>query len=236
MSKETFDTRPFLILCEGVSDKHFFDRLIAKRQIENCFQVKFPHRGDDKTGGRSKFGAWLDVVADSEDFLTNIRAVLVVSDNDDASSFTEVKKSLEKAEKFSIPANVREVAQSTDLPALVILMVPIDSFGNLESLCLSAAYKKWPIKHSVDNFTNATDAKNLKSGKLSKMQLQCVIAATCAERPDAGFVGHWRTAEKFHIPLDESLFDEIVNFLKGFKAMVEAATSSSPPAVAARSA
>jgi hypothetical protein len=77
-----FDARPFLILCEGEGDKRFFDQLISKRRIENAFQVRFPDRQGDPSGGNSKFGPWLDVASKLMDFKRNIRAILVVSDND----------------------------------------------------------------------------------------------------------------------------------------------------------
>src|SRR5713101_7357263 len=99
MTTAPFDERPFVLLCEGDSDKRFFDRLIAKRGIENSFQVRFPHRGNDKRAGRSRFGTWIDLAVQSEDFIRNIRAVLVVSDNDDdpQSSLREVQMAMKNA-------------------------------------------------------------------------------------------------------------------------------------------
>jgi hypothetical protein len=238
MTTAPLDTRPFLILCEGESDKRFFDQLIEKRGIENCFQVRFPSQGDDKRAGRSKFGRWLDLVSDTEDFIQNIQAVLIVSDNDEnpKGSFEEVIKSLQEASSFKLPTKEREVMLSQDAPALAILMLPLDAQGNLEGLCLAAAYTKWPIKEAVDNFTSATSAKNWSAGKKSKMQLQCIIAATCASRPDAGFVGHWRDKKEFHVPLEDPTFDGIAEFLKNFRAMLKSASADPAAVPATRSA
>jgi hypothetical protein len=235
-----FDERPFLILCEGESDKRFFDKLIEKRKIENSFQVYFPSRGNDKRAGRSKFGTWLDVASVSEEFIENIKAVLIVSDNDSepAKSLEELKEALKSAPAFAIPNKAQEVAApQRDVPPLVILMVPIGGVGGLETLCLTAAYEKWPLKTAVDTFMSETAARNWTVGKQSKMQLQCVIAATCAPRPDAGFVGHWWERDEYHIPLDHPIFDGIAEFLGNFRGMIESASGPSVNAAsAARSA
>jgi Protein of unknown function (DUF3226) len=236
MTARAFDKRPFLLLCEGESDKRFFDRLIENRQIENSFQVWFPHRGNDRGGGRSKFGAWLDIAADAEEFIEYVKAVLVVSDNDSdpEKSFAEVLASLKEAPAFPVPKKEREVAYVSGAPPLVVLMLPIGKKGALETLCLEAAYKKWPIKPAVDGFALATAANSWSIGKQSKMKLQCVIAATCEPRPDAGFVGHWWEKNDFHIPLDHPIFDDIADFLKGFRSMIEGSTAPEVNAAAAR--
>jgi hypothetical protein len=83
--------RPWLILCEGESDKRFLQGLIDVRGLPQEFQVEHPGIEGD-SGGRSKFGAFLRGISTSESFIENVRAVLVVSDNDDvpADSFREV--------------------------------------------------------------------------------------------------------------------------------------------------
>lgn len=219
-----FDERPWLILCEGETDKRFLDRLITNRGIENSFQVRFPHRGGkDKRAGRSRFGPWLGVAYENQDFRNNVRAVLVVSDNDTdpAVSLTEVRDSLKESDGFPIPDNAREIARKDGFPPLAVLMIPNGSPGGLETVCVSAAYSRFPIKGPVDTFMNSTAAAGWSAGKQSKMQLQSIIAATCATRPDAGFSGHWWENEQYHIPLDHQAFDDIANFLSGFRAMVE---------------
>jgi hypothetical protein len=221
-----FDERPWLILCEGETDKRFFDRLITKREIENAFQVRFPHRGGkDKRAGRSRFGPWLSVAYENQDFIDNVRAVLVVSDNDTdpAASLIEVKVSLMESDGFPIPDNPREVARKADFPALVIMMIPHGALGGLETLCVSAAYSKFPVQAAVETFADNTPAVGWTVGKQSKMKLQSIIAASCATRPDAGFSGHWWENEQYHIPLEHPVFDDIADFLTGFRALIEAA-------------
>jgi hypothetical protein len=219
-----FDERPCLILCEGETDKRFLDRLITQREIPNEFQVKFPTRGTDNRGGRSKFGPWLSAAYESADFEQHVRAVLIVSDNDTdpAASLQEVKDSLTKSDGFPIPGAEREVARKDGFPPVAILMIPHGAQGGLETLCVTAAYSKWPdLEQPVEAFMASTPAANWSPGKQSKMKLQSIIATSCSPRPDAGFSGHWWEIDQYHIPLDHDQFDEIADFLRGFRAMVE---------------
>lgn len=220
-----FDERPWLVLCEGETDKRFLDRLIALRGIPDEFQIKFPSRSGDNRGGRSKFGPWLSVAYENSDFEKHVRAVLIVSDNDTdpAASLDEVKESLKNSDGFPIPGAAREVARKEKYPAVVILMIPHDIQGGLETLCVTAAYTKWPqLQQPVETFAASTPAANWTPGKQSKMKLQSIIATSCAPRPDAGFSGHWWEKDEYHVPLDHAQFDDIANFLSNFRALIEA--------------
>jgi hypothetical protein len=219
MTKEySFDARPWLILCEGESDKRFLDNLIVARGIPNSFQIRFPDRGRVGCGGRSEFGPWLALVREtSELFNKNIRSVLIVSDNDQdpVASLEAVKASLAKAVGFPVPDTERVIAKADTYPDIVVLMLPHGEPGTLETLCLRAAYDKWAAtKAPLDAFVGGTAAKGWHIGKQSKMRLQSLIAATCEARPDAGFAGLWRENEKFHIPLKSAAFDDISDFLQ----------------------
>jgi hypothetical protein len=221
-----FDSRPYLILCEGETDKRFIDQLITARDITKDFQVRFPSRGTDNSGGRSKFGSWLDLAKEIPGW-ENIKGILIVSDNDDdvAGSFQEVRASLADAPGFPIPDAEREVATVVGFPPLVVYMLPTGTIGSLETLCLDAAYRKWPeIKTPLDHYVNAM---NINAWPLinrrSKMKLQTVIATTCLPRPDAGFSGHWREDDQYHLPLQDFAFDDLEFFLEGFRQLINPA-------------
>lgn len=221
--------RPWLILCEGESDKRFLDRLIAVRNIGNQFHVRFPDRGDG-SGGRSKFGYELDLLYRTvPTFRETIKAVLIVSDNDEDpnASWNEVKEQLARSGGFGVPETERVVARATGFPDAVALMVPTGEPGNLETLCLQAAYDKWPIRTALDAYVAGTPANEWRLGKQSKMRLQSLLAATCESRPDSGFAGHWREREDFHVPLDHACFNDLADFLFGFGALLDAATVES---------
>ncbi len=209
--------KPWVLLCEGEADKQFFDKLIEARDIPRNFFIQFPDR-QGGTVGRSKFGNWLALHRDtSENFNNNVKAILIVSDNDDnpATSFDEVKSELMKA-GFPVPQAEQRVARESGFPAVVVLMIPIGRLGNLETLCLSAAETRWHLTNALDVFVLATPAHTWGISKQSKMRLQTTLAATCHQKPDTSFAQHWRQHCDYHIPLNHSCFDSIVTFLNNF--------------------
>ena len=162
VSANTFD-RPWLLLCEGESDKRFLDRLLEARAIGSNFFVQFPDRHESQQAGRSLFGHYLNTIATtSESFHQNVRAVLIISDNDDnpGNSFAEVQTQLLAAGGFGVPDADQAVAKADGFPDTVILMIPFGERGNLETLCLPAAYHKWPFRGHLDTFVASTPAES----------------------------------------------------------------------------
>lgn len=215
--------RPWLLLCEGESDRLFLNALIEARGIPRNFQVEHPCVGDNP-GGNTGFGRRLQTLYDtSESFRDSIKAVLIVSDNDDdiAASFANVKNQL-KIAKFPTPDHERIVARKKDYPSITIMMVPHDEQGNLETLCGDPAHQKWGLKAEVDALIAAAPANGWNIPKQSKMRIQTMLAATCRKAPDISFAQHWTLAQEFQIPLDHTRFDDIATFLSGFEALLAA--------------
>jgi hypothetical protein len=222
LAEQEFD-RQWLILCEGEADKRFLDRFIAARNIGADFHVQFPDRHNSNAAGRSLFGRYLKTVHEaSETFLKNVTAVLVVSDNDDdpATSFAEVQTELGNAGGYAVPALEQTVGKAAGFPHVVILMIPPGKPGNLETLCLAAAYDKWDIKAALDALVAAAPASDWGPSKQSKMRLQTMLASTCRHKPDTSFANVWLEAEEFHLPLEHASFDGLETFLRGFGALV----------------
>lgn len=215
--------RPWLLLCEGLADKMFFHQLITYHEI--ClgkFSIHFPGRPGDQTGGRAKFGRWLETAYDtSESFRENVESVLIVGDNDDDmnASFNEVQAGL-RAASFPVPVSERRVAEKGGYPNVVALMLPSAEPGNLETLCVRAAYNKWPLESALDAYVDATPAHGWQLGKKSKTRLHAILAATCETKPDTSFAYLWQEREEFHIPLDDDCFSDLVEFLKNFETMI----------------
>ena len=94
-------------------------------------------------GGRSNFGRYLSSVSVDEGFIQNIKAVLVVSDNDDEleASFAEVQEQI-KAANLPVPAAVDTPAKQHGKPTTVILMLPIGTPGNLKISLLAGCIFK----------------------------------------------------------------------------------------------
>jgi hypothetical protein len=223
LSSEPFDSRPYTLLCEGVGDLRFFASLFDQRGIGKDFTVRVPVINGEVGGGRSQFGRYLSSLYLDQSFTDNVKALLVVSDNDDdpAQSFAEVKQQISLAKTFAVPAAERTVARLDSSPAVVVLMLPMGGIvGNLESLCLLAAYSKWPIKGVLDIFVSKTSPAKWPFGKQAKMRMQTILASINDKQPDTGFAGSWRQALKHQVPLDHPCFDEVVQFLTDFPALL----------------
>jgi hypothetical protein len=215
--------KPHVLLCEGVSDERFYNRLFQVRNIGSDFTVRSPSKEGAYGGGVTNFGEDLRNISVSESFLENVKAVLVVGDNDSdmAASLQIVRDQLKSAPGFGVPDVERVVAESTGgLPKVVILMLPMGEPGNLESLCLEAAYAKFGLKQELDTFVATSPARDWSVGKQAKMRMQTILAATNKSKPDAGFGGHWSSPDKYHLPVDHQCFNELADFLVGFPAMV----------------
>lgn len=213
---------PWILLCEGEGDKRFFDRLIHEKGIAPEFDVIFPARDERDSGGRPKFGGWLDRRRqDSESFNEKVKAVLIVSDNDDneAKSFELVQQQIQKAPGFPVPNAAQTVARAPGFPAIVILMIPMNGPGNLETLCLLAT-EMWGLTDALNTFVAQTPANEWGPSKQSKMRLQTTLAAICKRKPDTNFAQSWCLGPRYRIPLDHSCFDPIENFLKNFRNLV----------------
>jgi hypothetical protein len=215
--------KPYVLLCEGVGDERFYRRLFERRQIGSDFYIRAPYREGVYGGGITNFGSDLNIIAVNQSFMDNVKAVLVVSDNDTdmAASLAAVQTELRKADGFGVPGSERTVAKSKNgLPPVVILMIPMGRTGNLESLCLGAAYSKFGLQQPLDSFVSATPAQGWSIGKQAKMRMQTILSATNDKQPDAGFAGHWNSPEKFRVPLDHQCFDELVTFLTDFPTLL----------------
>lgn len=216
-------TKPWLILCEGQGDKHIFCALIESLNLQGKFDVVFPY----PSSGRGGFGKFLKTLYDAEpNFSEHVKAVLIISDNDEdrERSFGEISSGLEKTNLFGVPIAERTIAVRTNSPApkIIVLMIPIDNLGNIETLCVEAAYSKWEIKPALDEYVNGTQAGTWGIGKQSKMRMHCILAATCLDNPGVSLTNLGREKPEFHIPIDDAAFKEISDFLVGFEAFLEA--------------
>lgn len=217
--------RPWLILCEGESDRLFFQALIETRGIDpnrTRFHIEHPSVGDNEPGGRSGFGRRLrSLYETSETFRENIKAVLVTSDNDDdpQTSLAEVRSQLRLA-NFPTPDAERTIGRKNLYPDVIILMVP-QGPGNLETLCIEAAHQKWGLQAELNALLAAAPASTWGISKQSKMRVQAMLAATCRRAPDTSFARHWTFAPEYRIPLDHACFDDVAEFLRNFGELLQ---------------
>ncbi|MEE8633021.1 MAG: hypothetical protein V3S93_00950 [Methyloceanibacter sp.] len=155
----------------------------------------------------------------------NIKGVLLLSDKDEdtTTALDEINASLARGTDLPKPTKERALEKVRGFPPLVVLLVPhSEEKGSLETLCLTAAYSKWPnVKGPLDNLATEMGVDDWSANKTAKMRVQTIIASTCRSRPDAGFKGHWDQAEEFHLPVGDAAFNDLANFLSGFRALIE---------------
>lgn len=161
-----------------------------------------------------------------ESLRETVKAVLIIADKDDdaAASLDVVIGTLKGSDKVPVPSGERVVAKGKgDFPSIVILMVPMTGDGNIETISLKAAIEKWTsMATPLDNYIDSSPAKKWGLSKQSKARITALLAATCEPRPDATFCAHWQVKkEEFHIPVTSTIFSEIVDFLKGFAALLD---------------
>ena len=218
--------RPWLLLCEGEADRVFFNLLLKDiGGIADKFIVRFPSRDGNGGGGRSKFGPYLaNIVDTSATYRSYVKAVLIVSDSDEDAdaSFKEVQKSLEASNKLAMPRAPNVFGKLSGQLDIYVIMIPAGRPGRLETWCIDAAYTKWPIKEAVEKFASDTGAARWSPAKLEKMKIHSIIASTCENNPEASLSAHWREDPHFHIPVRDSVFDEIRTAVSKFT--VEAPT------------
>ena len=228
LPSKTFD-RQWLILCEGFSDKKLLDRLIQERNIEpSQFHVQFPSKDEGGTGGRSKFGAYLAAMYEAPTFRANVQAVLVISDNDDdpRASWREVTDQIDASGGFGVPAVEQTVARATGFPDIVVLMVPIGRPGNMETLCVEAFCSNWrSLEKPLGVYLNASPAKGWGISKQSKMKVQTILASTCETRPDTSLGQHWSEPKKYHLSVQNPVFNDLVTFLMNFESLLADASA-----------
>lgn len=215
-------SRPWLLLCEGESDKMFFHGLIKTYpdKLGNLFDVKYPG-----SGGRQNVGPWLSYCHKYNDsFKDNVKGVLIISDKDEdaTASFREVCAGLHNAGELPVPDQDRKVAYVEGYPAITILMVPDEDTGNLETLCFQAALQRWPeMSEPVDRYYKTTPAKDWPKGKADKMKMQVLLSAICEKAPAAGLNAHWQHHPECNVPFDHQCFEDIREFLAGFNSLMQ---------------
>ena len=210
---------PCLIIGEGAHDEAFLRHLLQNRNISG-YQVGFPQPPDQSSGGRGGFGEVLSGLRVRPDFM-NIRAIVLVSDNDEdpVTSFNKINAQIADAGHLSVPTQPLNVALTTDHPDLVTVMLPwADQIGCLETLCLPAALEAWPqLKPCVKEYSRCADVETWPKSKQSKMQLRCLFSAACKTDPNTPLTHAWSRNPPL-IPLGHQSFDQLAKFLRTFRA------------------
>jgi hypothetical protein len=184
-----------IILCEGRRDKLFLEVLIQEHalpgfQVKHAAECNKTRENPTGTGGVDGFGRALQSLVAMTGF-RHLKGIVIVTDNDKESSIKELGQKIRKCAKAgkyeyrsTKTANLIVVANT---PVLIV-PIPDDTCGNLETLCLPVLYDYWPrAEECVQRFLECTGAtKWTKQHQLDKARVRSIISAHYEKEPDMG--------------------------------------------------
>lgn len=209
-------TKSRFLVCEGDDDKGFLETLIRDRGLPE-FQVCHAAECNDKgVGGRSAFKHSLSGLAPITGF-DAVRAILIVTDNDTAGSFTEVRDALIE-NGHTAPGTANEVGSIHGKPVAVLMIPSSAEHGDLEVLCLPEILRRWPeAAHCVAAFLTCTHADRwTKQSSINKARAR---SATVAFNEDEPYMGIGNLFRKGTLSVANPCFDEVVGFFQNFDHM-----------------
>jgi hypothetical protein len=202
-----------LIIGEGITDRAFFTKLLLSRGMTGFEIDQATKTHEDQSGGIDKMGQHLRLVAVQEDFIQNIKSIVLVSDNDDGNAFKRVCIQVEEA-GYNVPDAPQQMVKTPHKPEIGILLIPPESPGCLETLCFNAAKRKWPdLGEPLRQYIDGSPASTWSTIKQSKSAVECILAVVYERNPDVRLADIWQKDPQYHIPLDDGEFDYIVEFL-----------------------
>lgn len=210
-------TKPRFLLCEGDDDKGFFETLIRTRGLPEFQVCQAAECNERNSGGRGGFRYSLDPGIALFKGFKELRAILIVSDNDKASSFREVQDEL-TVHGYTAPANPNAIGTLLGKP-VAILMIPPDQHGDFEKLCFPEIARKWPkAEQCVDAFMTCTGAKDwTKTSSINKARAR---SAAVGFHEDDPYKGIGRLFQAGVLETANTCFNSVVEFLRNFDAMV----------------
>jgi|SRR5579863_1401555 len=216
-------TKPRFLICEGFDDKGFLEALVANRPALPEFQILHAAEcNDKKQGGRSGFRLSLDSSIRTFAGFGQLKAFLIVSDNDTANSFREVQDEIRAAGHIP-PPDANSVGDILGKPVAVYMVPNINTFGDLETLSLPTIYKTWPkARICVPMFLRCTGALKYFGGakwpKPSSVSKARARAASVGFNKDDPYKGIGRLFQSGTLSAGHSCFDEMATFLNNFDA------------------
>ena len=167
-----------LLLVEGNDDRHFFQRLIGRRQNSDIQVIEY--------GGEARLGDFLANTLVADPGLSDLAKVMgVVRDADDSyqGALQSVQDSLRRA-NLPVPATPltygEDEAQGTTIQVVAYIMPDNGSPGDLETLCLDAV-RSAPAMPCVDRYFNCLQSISQVPTQESKARLRAFLAANPAD-------------------------------------------------------
>jgi len=197
--KPSSPTSPHLLLVEGKDDAIFFRSMMEHIGLDE-FEIW-------NIEGKSQLGTRLRVLKMDSAFKLNVISLGIVRDADDDpdSALRSVKSALESA-GFAVPDRSLESAGSS--PTVTFMILPNDSPGMLESVCLKSVESD-PAMKCVDSYFECLEANyQIEPKNIYKAKVQAFLAS----RKKVG-LDLRRAAQAGYWPFDHNTFDPIRSFL-----------------------
>jgi hypothetical protein len=218
MPKEAKDVpRPFLLVCEGMSDVRFVGSLLGHNKIADC-NVGCPSKeGLGKGSGIDAIPDYLLAIGAITQGKGKLRGLIVFVDANDEPDkrFAKMQDALFDS---GFPKPTKPFSIEGDPVRVAVFLVPGEGkTGTLDNLLLEAALKKNPAMQAcLDKFCECTgNVKSWKQNKQAKMRLSTLVAASCQGNPWASASIMW-SEEGNPVPVDSECFTPISAFLKRF--------------------
>ena len=215
---------PCRIICEGASDRSFFNSLIRIRGIANCEAdcARLDTKPEQCAGKYGITDTLRGLRGYAEAQPGKIQGVIVAIDTD-----TDPKKRLQEtidyiqAAGLKPPAKYLEIkkAKKRDEFAIAIVGIPSpDRAGNLDLLLFEAMQRSHAdLMAPLETYCEHTKARNedWPIGPKSKMKLRCTIAASYRDDPGLS-LSYILMRENCPVDLKDAAFDQVAQFLREF--------------------
>lgn len=215
------DIKSFVIVCEGMGDCTFIDRLLKDLAITNCC-VGCP---SDKTGGGQGFDkipgylSGIRTLTKDRNILLGL-AVIADANHSLRKKFKTIAKGFADAQ-FPKPRSPYSIVkeQLPNQPRVGLYFIPRKGeSGTLEHLFLEAAFKKRPrLEDCIDRFSACARTKTAKwsNNERAKMKLSALVSVTCRKNPWASSNTMWGD-KGCPVPINSAAFLEIRQFILSF--------------------
>lgn len=179
-----------LILSEGAGDQAFFRHLLSAHNLSGFTIYERPR----SLPAGVVFDQMLKAVKVGSEF-EDVRLVVLVADcdSDPEKAFRKVLKQIRTAKGYAVPSKPREVASAEGVVDTSVLMLPWDNEqGALETVCFDLASGKRPkIGDCVQKFIDCVGVTGWEPTQISKLELRCLMAASCKGDPNTGLQYAW---------------------------------------------
>jgi hypothetical protein len=215
-------SEPYLLLCEGLQDKVFFEALFKANGLGG-FLIECPEKGEEGAGGITQYPAYFSgLIARTR---PNLKGLIITADCDDSATnrFTEIAQWLSES-GYNPPSIALSVtpgqAAPYDLALMILLIPPNSATGCLETLLYPAAANKWPaMMRCVNDYWKCLGLSGTTMNQESKIKLRALLAGAYPKNPNLTLSRIWDD-QATELPLGDASFAPLIDAIKDFCANV----------------